>query len=747
MAQDVAVAGLGSPLTPTRDPSAGLISEAGAAVSRFRQGSLEDRVRRTADTAAELADETRTQLVAQEGSTASRAESAALLQTAEGLTAEELLSGRERQVTEEANRVFGRYRRALGQGATNASAARISVEKEMQDMISANPAFADSIRTAAARAMGQTEFQLLTSDRPAGTEQTQSQFAKDRASALDAVDQQAAIMGWSETYKNARANQVLLDLSRKYQIENSNQFFSESATFDENTAKLKANQVREKAQLRASEILNVGLDALDQQGGEGGIPIIGEQQLANLRVSIQSEMASYRQELEGSFPDTMDPARREELIASSMGPLNNVMSVLQSNRASEVLQGIRQAQQLGTEMTMTELMPYTMAMNDAFGQNAELVMSKYSPEKLSQLAFWNSAPRELQEMVRSGRIQRSQIPDMFQDMLRQNLNAATTGDPETNWRMVGSGYLAPMSTVDPSARGGDTRYGEMVETTAAMAPVEVQKQIVGTPQLDKFQKNVVKTWSTAVDNLIGMNQERVRSRSTPDQGRDTYVMATVGSDNRIKFMEYTAVLGTDPDTGEDVWRIQGRRPLDNLSEGVSRLTNRYGVGNGRSRSVLGHPQLNQGQFGGMSEEEYVETVQDRINSNRDAPEWLSGQAGVSNLGVPRQENISEGRVSGFFRAVGNATSSLFTSAEEARTQGAAQAEPVDNQRVTVARIKNAVNKLERGEQQPPSDRALATIYSTPNAEDLGVTQDQLNRMSEEERYRLIAEVINQRMEQ
>ena len=98
--------------------------------------------------------------------------------------------------------------------------------------------------------------------------------------------------------------------------------------------------------------------------------------------------------------------------------------------------------------------------------------------------------------------------------------------------------------------------------------------------------------------------------------------------------------------------------------------------------------------------------------------------------------------------------SLFTSPEQGSTAqreeengGAARATPAPTQRVTVARIKNAVRDMEAGKEQDPANRALATIFATPNAEDLGVTQEQLNNMSDEERYRLIADSINSRVQQ
>jgi hypothetical protein len=779
MAQDVAVAGLASPLTSTQDPAAGLISEAGAAVKQFRAGSLEDRVQEAASTAAELADETRTDVVARQGALSSAGqENAALFQAAEGLTAQELLSARQQEVSKDAERIFGKYRRALGQGATNAQAARIAVEKEMQDLISSNPAFSDVIRTSAARALGQTEFQVLTSGVPVADKQNQSQFAKDRSALLDAVDQQAALQGWSETYKASRTRSALLDLSRKYQIENSNQFFEQTETFDANTADMKSSQIREKATIRANELITNGLDAIDQNGGTAeGLPMLGEQQLAQIRVNVQSEMQSLRVELENTFPDTLSPERRNALVSESLAPLQEVMTVLNSNRASEVLQGVRQAQQLGSELTFAQLLPFTMGMSDAFGQNYEAVVSKFEPGRLAELAFWNAAPVELQEMVRSGDMKRTDIPNWFQRSLQRNVNSAVTGSADTNWSMVGSGYLAPMAAgVDRQARDKDEKYGEVLDSAAAASPVEVQKQIVGTGTIDKRQRNVVNTWKNAVNETSQLARERVASRSNPDQGRDIYVMATVGPDNRLQYIEYTAVLGTDPDTGEDVWRVQGTRPLPGLSEGVNRLANRYGVGKGQSRSVMGHPQINQQQFAGMSEEDYVMSVQDRINNNRDVPEWLTGQFGTGVQRTPNQEDIAGGPIDAATSALGiddgvvplstiisagtaipravgrfiadNVSASEGTQRRREEALSRISGEPdLPSGEVTVARIKNAVRDMEAGKEQDPANRALATIFATPNAEDLGVTQEQLNNMSDEERYRLVADSINSRVQQ
>ena len=732
MAQDVEVAGLRAPLTGGQDPAAGLLQQAGAAVSRFREGSLEDRVASVARDAAELADENRTQLVASQGGFGSGAnspaESAALLGAAEGQSAESLLAARETEVTDQANRVFGRYRRALGQGATNASAARIAVEKEMNDLISSNPAFADSIRTAAARSLGQTEFQVLTQDRPRATGSTAtSQFEKDRQSVMDALDAQATLQNWSPTYKESRTRQAMSDLATRYELENSNQFFQEGATFDKNQFTLKVAQVRNRARLGANALITQGLDAIDQSGQA----ILGEQQVANIRLQVQGEMNQYRQELEAIMPDTMSQEDRNTNLQQALQPFQQVMTALEGNRASEVLKSIRGAQQLGTEMAFSELLPFTMGMSDAFGQNYEFVSSQFEPGKFADLVFQNAGAPELREMVNNGEITREQLPQLISGRIQRARNAAVMGDPNTDWRTVGAGYLGPMTVVPKARRDVDDQYGEVLDSTAANSPVEVQKQITGTAQLDKFQQNVVNTWATAVDTITGSVRERVQGRQGQDN-YDTYVMATVGSDNRLRYVEYTAVRGTDPDTGEDVWRIQGRRPIENLSNAVSRLTNRYGVGNGNSRSILSHPQLNQSKFQGMSEADYVQSVQDRINGNRTAPEWLNS---VAPAGSVRQESISEGSVAGFFNAVGRA---VFGSP-------AAPADQEIEGRVSVQRIKKAVRDLESGRPQTPADRTLAGIFATPNAQDLGVTQEQLNNMSDDERYRLIADTINNRL--
>lgn len=732
MAQDVQVAGLRDPLTSGQDPAAGLIQQAGAAVSRFREGSLEDRVASVARDAAELADENRTQLAASSGAFGSGAnspdESAALLGAAEGQSAESLLAARETEVTDQANRVFGRYRRALGQGATNASAARIAVEKEMNDLISSNPAFADSIRTAAARALGQTEFQVLTQDRPRATGSTAtSQFEKDRQSVMDALDAQATLQNWSPTYKESRTRQAMSDLATRYELENSNQFFQEGATFDKNQFTLKVAQVRNRARLGANALITRGLDAIDQSGQA----ILGEQQVANLRVQVQSEMNQYRQELEAIMPDTMSQEDRNTNLQAALQPFQQVMTALEGNRASEVLKSIRGAQQLGTEMAFSELLPFTMGMSDAFGQNYEFVSSQFEPGKFADLVFQNAGAPELREMVNNGEITREQLPQLISGRIQRARNAAVMGDPNTDWRTLGAGYLGPMTVVPKARRDVDDGYGEVLDSTAANSPVEVQKQITGTAQLDKFQLNVVNTWATAVDTITDSVRKRVQGRQG-QENYDTYVMATVGPDNRLRYIEYTAVRGRDPDTGEDVWRIQGRRPIENLSNAVSRLTNRYGIGNGKSRSILSHPQLNQSKFQGMAESDYVQSVQDRINSNRDVPEWISS---VAPAGTVRQEDISESRVAGFFNAVGRAVFGPPAAPADQEVEG----------RVSVQRIKRAVRDLEAGRPQTPADRKLAEIFATPSAEDLGITEEQLTKLSDEERYRLIADTINERL--
>lgn len=747
MAQDVRIAGMRNPLSPGQDPAAGLIGQAAGAVRRFREGSLEDRVSQTADTAAELADETRTQLAATAGAVGggrSPAENQALFETAEGLTAEELLSAREQEVTDQANVTFGRYRRALGQGATNAQAARIAVEKEMNDLISANPAFADTIRTAAARSLGQTEFQVLTRDRPAGGagSEYRSQFEKDKQSMLDVIDAQAALspQKWSPEYKQARTRQALSDLATRYELENSNQLFSAGASFDENQSDLKVSNVRKRATLGANRLLTLGLDMIDQSGQS----VLGEQQLADIRVNVQGQMQALRMELENTLPPTISQEDRNTKIAEALQPYSQVLSVLEGNRSSVVLQSIRNAQQLGSELTFSELLPFTMGMSDAFGQNYGAVAARYEPGKLADLVFQNNGAPELREMVNNGEISRTEIPKLIAGRIQRNINAALSGDPNVDWRTVGAGYLGPAAaSISKSGRDGDEQYGEVLDATAAANPVEVQKQIVGTANLDKHQQNVVNIWSTAVDQISSSAQQRVSGRASDT--RDTYVMAGIGSDGRLRFTEYTAILGTDPDTGEDVWRVQGQRPIENLSNAVSRLANRYGVGQGRSRSVLSHPQLNTGRFQGMNEEEYVQSIQDKINSSRDVPEWLTGQRRAGVPRTPNQEDISSGTVSSFFRAVGNAATSLFSSPEQPGGTST-QVSPVEGQRVTVARIKNAVEDFEAGREQTPGNRALATIFATPNAEDLGMTQEQLNQLTDEERYRVIADVINQRLQ-
>ena len=169
MAQQVPVAGLAKPVSVGDRGVGTALREASAGVKQLQTNRLTNKAKDTVEEAGRVADRARQQLEAQEGQQfaagTTAGESAALLETAGATTTEELLSRQGQEVGERANRVFGRYRQALAQGATNAAAAKIAVEKEMQSLISMNPAYADVIRSEAARAMGQTEFNLLIRDR------------------------------------------------------------------------------------------------------------------------------------------------------------------------------------------------------------------------------------------------------------------------------------------------------------------------------------------------------------------------------------------------------------------------------------------------------------------------------------------------------------------------------------------------------------------------------------------------------
>lgn len=630
MAQEVPVAGLAGPVSVGDRGVGTALGELAGGVRQLQQNRLQNQVKGAAEEAAALADRNRQQLESGAGQFQSgldTVESGQLLSTAEGQTAEGLLASQGRDIGKRANRVFGRYRTALAQGATNATAARIAVEKEMQSMISMNPAFADVIRAEAANAMGQTEFNLLIRDRekiPAGS-QTTSQYSKDKANLTDAVNDMAALQGWSDSYKQARMAQMTQDLAEKYSIENSNTWFDANQSFDENDAIVKSANIGKEISLKSSEILGNGLDLIASNGGladDGTIPHIGEEQVAQLTTNIQGQIQKYRLQLEETLPRTIDPEERQRQINAHLKPLVDVETSLRSQSASNVLDLMYKAQNLGMKVSMAKAFPLYTAIHETYGENAQYFLKLFDTSKMSELAFQNSTliPENLKQMVARGTIKREDVPAELTAYLRENIDAALQGG-ETNWEFVNSAYLGPAAAAVPKeARDKDTQYEQALGAASVQKPLEVAKTIAGTPNVDKHQQAVVGTWTTAVNGLAQQAKADLERDNRDRENRQSYIAATVNPDGKLSLLKYTAIAGTD-ENGNHVWRVNGGVPVRGLSSGLNNLTTRYGIGGGNSRSVVEHPAFAD-KFYGQTSEEYVVDLINNVNGQSGEPAWL-----------------------------------------------------------------------------------------------------------------------------
>lgn len=362
--------GLGGPMNqnPDYSPLLGAVQGLGAAAV---QGSATRKVDAAASDIAELAESSRMRLENDAsinrtpGQYGPRDDLRAML-TAEG-GAQQVLDRRGQEVAELTRQRVGRYQRAIEQGATNSQAARIAMQKEIRDLVSQYPGYAEHVRAAGAQAMGQEEFQVRTRDPDAVAKGTGSEYRSEFAKYVIDVNDQANDLQARGLFPNDAAKAAWVDRRKQ-------DYISRQA----NEEILKGGELGESMTSRgAIRALNahVGNDVIEfnnlmdgylEAAGSGGTLTPEQQQ--QLGAVIDGAAAKAQQYWLSANAGRVMDAQTRQSYDDVMAQYGMAKQLLESNSLMELAQMKKSTMAAGLEITAMELFPMHGTLRMAFGE-------------------------------------------------------------------------------------------------------------------------------------------------------------------------------------------------------------------------------------------------------------------------------------------------------------------------------------------------------------------------------------------
>lgn len=622
---EIQVAQFDNRIEPAGDRSGGQALEALAGgVSDFRQESFGRDIRSTAAEVADQANQVRS--IAE--SRRDAGETDPMLSST--IDQQRALLAQGDKISKAALKSFGRYKLAVEQGATNQAAARIAVQKEMRDMISNNPAYADVIRSAAAEAMGEEEFRTLSRDlaKPAkGPTLTETKYSADIRQAKEVALHEASLRGYDEEMTAALVAKQQARVTQTY---------SDTIQYDQLNAlgavDAKAVDQRMNIALRASQKLTDDYaDSLYSllTPGHGGMQLdiaAANNMAATIDAKILDISGELRQSMAGSSLSMEQINTYAEQVTF---PLRQLKETIVGKDAGARIAQMRDALVANGEVSLAVHMPLHYAATKAFGDQAGLFIRALSGDAIGN-DIWNNSSlfkdyRDIE--AAQGKLFSAEERRMF---ATQRIGNAVTSIVDTDigaplsleQRAGGSAYLGVLYNAPSAEREKSEDYGRVFNRLARMGDSLTGSEIARTNDPDKHQIAASKLWKRNFEAALASAARNGKRFVGDSKDHDYKVDIVKDGVGNVTIQTRRFQLGRDFDAAgkaTETWRELPPIIEDASSQSYRQLFVPYSVDRkGTQRRPVDNPVIYEELFGNttMDVQGYLDQSLDTANAGR-----------------------------------------------------------------------------------------------------------------------------------
>ena len=603
-----------------------ILETVGDAVVGYKEASFRSQLSEAADDVATLANEVRQSAE----SLREQGDPDPLMSATQAR--DQAIRNKELQVTEQARTRFERYQRAVAQGASNQSAARVAVQKEMRDMISRNPAFASKIREEAARAMGEEEFLVLSRDLPTQKAEQQSQFAKDMQQVVEVGRAKGASQGWTPYQTDAYVASLQRDVIRTYELGARTAAIEQEQLVAGTEARFVLDTYRQSATLSANAIMYQLQDLYENTPGGAAL---SPQNVQALRQQLDSAILGLRTQLDRQLAGntSLSQAQKTEETNNALASLTKMYDLLQRDDAATIISNYKTLVDNGIDLSVAQALPLQYAAHRAFGADAKVMLDTLlRKDELSSAILRNSSLfADAQRIFPEGTENRENLMRAYMiNGLSSTVEGISSGTvvttPGSNVEKDAWAAIQPLSRLPVSARNQSAAYnttiGALVESGSHLVPAKLAGQ---TGQLDDAQKKAVSLYAqdwerTTADLANELNKH------TGQDGRDAFVRVVTGADGlpAVVIERVTTIREFDA-TGKATERLVVQPPVPYLpaTEAYRRLYGQYATQRGKL-APIDNPFVRRQVFGSdaVDPTEQLNNKLYRLNGNRDSVEWL-----------------------------------------------------------------------------------------------------------------------------
>lgn len=644
---DIKEVGLGSPLNQNPDYSPLLGAAAGLGAAVVQAGATR-KIDEAAEDIAAVAESSRMRLE-MDGSIARtpgkygpRDDLRAML-TAEG-GAQHVLDRRGEEVAALTRQRVGRYQRAIDQGATNAQAARIAMQKEIRDLISQYPGYAEHVRAAGAQAMGQEEFQVRSRDPDDVVKGTGSDYRSDFAKYVIDITDQANDLYSRGRFPNDAAREAWIDRRKQdYIARQSNDELLKGGELAETmTTRGALRTLNAYVQNDVIEFNDL-MDGVLESAGDGGY-LSPEQQQQLAGVIDQSAAKAKGFWLESNAGRILDSQSRQQ-YEDIMSQYGQARQLIESNSLMELAVMKKTTMAAGLEVTAMDLFPMHSVIRTAFGEAnlGAAVAALYRPNTPlgSSIIRHNKMFRDYR--TRNPGASEEQVAAAVTNDVVRELNQWGIGQLSTEGA-IGALEVAQSISVDTpvAAREANPTHRQMFDPTRMREDATLKSlnaaSIRATPELDSLQLNAVRQvyWPTLLRWTKQAKEQPFGAQETGlyPQSYTTVQEAVEARERGEEFSQkeperwFHVVPG---DSGLDVIRFtlrpQGGIQVTRMPQLSSAATHMFQEGDtDRGRvSVAGHPDVSRELFQNRPANVVMEEWLMDLNgadSNQSAPAWV-----------------------------------------------------------------------------------------------------------------------------
>lgn len=540
-----------------------------------------------------------------------------------------ILAERANEIGADAARRFDRYRKAVEQGASNRSAARIAMQKEMRDLISQNPGYADVIRRAGDRALGNEEFQVMTRDLESPRNEQATEFQKFQANIAQQADWLRNSNGWTAEQTESWMERQIRTYIQSEDDARQNELLSNMDTGNARVATEKARLAGRQADTRVGEIA----DMVSLRISQGGT--ISPDEARQMLADLDNTIIEVEQQVRDAFLNVPSVAagQVEQEMANSTRNLRAVRTAIVENRFDNVAAIQVEAIKNNQVLTFAELLPLESAIVNVFGESNLSYYAKAltnSDDPLYQRIFrhspWFASSRE--RLERMG-MSPEQAHSYFISEVAESLERWKGGQADPRDMEVVAGVAGAAGARPAAARNNDEMQKELFSVSGLTENAEQRRigaaQIKASEGIDDHQFNAVRqfylpAWNGAIRDAI----------ESPIHGEERFFQLEIDGDGLPVIMRYTRVgeVTGSPETSPQIRRTVSRRLTDTYRDIFMKEQTQRGP-----RSMVERPRINQELFGGRSTGLIVSEYMAQLNGGADIPSWVPRAATSAGPGM------------------------------------------------------------------------------------------------------------------